>query len=248
MPRGEYDKLHKRHHDKIMADAKKEYYALPREMRQEVMRLHRALAHLPRMDLARILMDAGAKEEIVMWTKRHFRCPVCDSKVKPGAQRLSSAKRIWEFNKVVGLDHIHPKFQNSTYDFLNMLCWGTSRQVVVHAEDGPTAKGTRRRVAVHWVQPFGLMELMVVDQGPEFTGEEFRAFWMHHGVLVHFTDSRSPWQNGATERAGGIFKEILDKVVTDQCIMSEEEYLDTIPIVVAQRNARASSSGFSPDQ
>ena len=68
MPRGEYDKLHKRHHDKIMADAKKEYYALPREMRQEVMRLHRALAHLPRMDLARILMDAGAEEEIVMWT------------------------------------------------------------------------------------------------------------------------------------------------------------------------------------
>ena len=170
MPRGEYDKVHKKHHDKIMADAKKEYYALPREMRQEVMRLHRALAHLPRMDLARILMDAGAKEEIVTWTKRHFRCAVCDSKVKPGAQRLSSAKRVWEFNKVVGLDHIHPKFRNTTYDLLNMLCWGTSRQAVIHAEDGPTAKGTRRRVAVHWVQPFGLMEMLVVDQGPELTG------------------------------------------------------------------------------
>ena len=111
MPRGEYDKVHKKHHDKIMADAKKEYYALPREMRQEVMRLHRALAQIPRLDIARGLKDAGAKEEIVMWTKRHFRCPVCDSKVKPGAQRLSSAKRVWEFNKVVGLDHIHPKFQ-----------------------------------------------------------------------------------------------------------------------------------------
>ena len=211
MPRGQYDKLHKKHHEKIMADARAEYHSLPKEMRQEVMRLHRALAHLPRLDLARILMDAGAKEEIVQWTKRHFRCPVCDSKVKPGAQRLSSAKRVWQFNKVVGLDHIHPKFQNTTYDFLNMLCWGTSRQVVVHAEDGPTAVGTRRRVAVHWVQPFGLMEVLVVDQGPEFTGAEFRTFWMRHGVLVHFTDSRSPWQMEPQKEQGASSKKYWRK-------------------------------------
>ena len=63
------------------------------------------------------------------------------------------------------------------------------------------------------------MEMLVVDQGPEFTGTAFREFWMEHGVLVHFTDSRSPWQNGSTERAGGIFKEILEKVVHDMCIM-----------------------------
>ena len=96
----------------------------------------------------------------------------------------------------------------------------------------------------HWVQPFGLMELLVVDQGPEFTGTDSRTFWIQHGVLVHFTDSRSPWYNGPTERAGGIFKEILEEVVADQSIATEEEYLDSIPIVVAQRNARASSSGF----
>ena len=59
------------------------------------------------------------------------------------------------------------------------------------------------------------MELMVVDQGPEFAGEEFADFFWEQGVLVHFTDGQSPWQNGPTERAGGAFKEMLDKVFMD---------------------------------
>ena len=123
--------------------------------------------------------------------------------------------------------------------------------MVCHVDDGtqaPTALGTRRRFAKFWVQPYGLPELIVVDQGPEFTGHEFREFWKQHGVLVHFTDSKSPWQNGPTERAGGIFKEILDKMVADLCITTEEEFLDIVPIAVAQRNARMSNCGFSPDQ
>ena len=52
--------------------AKEGYYSLSAEMRRGVMRLHRALVHLPAIDLARILADAGAKLEVVEWTKRHF--------------------------------------------------------------------------------------------------------------------------------------------------------------------------------
>ena len=33
--------------------------------------------------------------------------------------------------------------------------------------------------------------------------------------MVHFSGGQSPWQNGPTERAGGIFKELLDKVIVD---------------------------------
>ena len=39
-----------------------------------------------------------------------------------------------------------------------------------------------------WVKLFGLMELLVVDQGPEFAGEEFADYFREQGVLVHVTD------------------------------------------------------------
>ena len=83
--------------------------------------------------------------------------------------------------------------------------------MVSHTES-KKARDTRNNLMNTWVKPFGLLELLVVDQGPEFTGEEFADFFREHGMLVHFTDGQSPWQNGPTERAGGAFKEMLDKV------------------------------------
>ena len=44
---------------------------------------------------------------------------------------------------------------------------------------------TRSHLMKTWVQPFGLMELLVVDQGPEFAGEEFADDFREQGVLVH---------------------------------------------------------------
>jgi len=118
---------------------------------------------------------------------------------------MSSARHQWEFNKVVGLDHFHHEFKTLDHLYLNMLCWGTNRQNVCSAPD-TTALGTRNRFTEHWVQPFGMPELLILDQGSEFIGEEFRDHFMEHGCLMHYTDAKSAWQNGPTERAGQIFK------------------------------------------
>ena len=88
---------------------------------------------------------------------------------------------------------------------------GRSRSLT-HTES-KKALDTMNHLMKVWVKPFGLMELLVVDQGPEFAGEEFADYFREQGVLVHFTDGQSPWQNGPTERAGGAFKEMLDKVI-----------------------------------
>ena len=41
---------------------------------------------------------------------------------------------------------------------------------------------------------------------------------------------------------------MLDKVVLDATIVTNEEYLEAADLLTAQRNARADRSGFSPDQ
>ena len=51
-----------------------------------------------------------------------------------------------------------------------------------------------------WMKIVGTMELLVVDQGLDFAGAEFAGHFWKQGVR----------QNGATERAGRAFKEMLD--------------------------------------
>ena len=99
-----------------------------------------------------------------------------------------------------------------------------------------------------WVLPFGLPEIIVMDQGSEFIGEEFVDWFREQGALVHVTDAQSPWQNGPTERAGSIFEELFDKVIDDVVVNSPEEYLLAAQVLVTQRNARVDRLGFCPDQ
>ena len=69
-----------------------------------------------------------------------------------------------------------------------------------------TAKSARDAFAKYWVRYFGFPELLVSDQGTEFTGAVFGNYVGEGGTLLHFIDSQSPWQNGRAERAGGSFK------------------------------------------
>ena len=69
------------------------YYSLQPELRREVLRCHRHLGHMPRDQLARVLADAGAKPEVIEWTKRHFECPVCKATIKPGLPRPAAARK-----------------------------------------------------------------------------------------------------------------------------------------------------------
>ena len=80
---------------------------------------------MPKEQLARVLADAGAKMEVIDWTKKHVGCPVCKATSKPGLPRPAAARKTYQFNKTVGADHFTHSFATHPLDFLNVLCWGT---------------------------------------------------------------------------------------------------------------------------
>ena len=41
---------------------------------------------------------------------------------------------------------------------------------------------------------------------------------------------------------------MLDKVILDAAVLTNEDYVEAVDLLVAQRNARADRSGYSPDQ
>ena len=75
---------------------------------------------MPPDQLARVLADAGAKLEVVQWTKRHFECPVCRATIKPGLPRPAAARKVYQFNRTVGADHFTHHFMMAPFDYLNI--------------------------------------------------------------------------------------------------------------------------------
>ena len=129
---------------------------------------------------------------------------------------------------------------------LNIVCWGSGLQIV---EPLPSKNSmtVRKAFANTWVKHCGWPGILVVDQGREFFGD-FRDYIGDQGVVIHYIDRDAPWQNGRTERAGGLFKDQLAIVIEELSIYSKDEFEIAVAAVCDSRNRFLNRSGFSPHQ
>ena len=96
------------------------------EMRRELFKIHRNLGHPSLQVFVRALKHAGVKNEVLQWTKNHFKCPLCERKQQPSSHRPGKLQRAMNFNEVVGVDLIQINVPEiGDYWMLNCLCWGT---------------------------------------------------------------------------------------------------------------------------
>ena len=91
-------------------------------------------------------------------------------------------------------------------------------------------------------------ELLIFDQGLEFTENEFTKYVANHACLHHSIDSQSPWQQGRTERAGGSLKEDIRSLVEEVGIVTQEEAELSLASAVEARNRYTNRSGYSAHQ
>ena len=91
--------------------------------------------------------------------------------------RPGTAARSFRFNHVIGVDLFEIKdHQNVSRLGLNTVCWGTSLQDVVLV-DNKTPSEVLRRFSDSWRKHFGLSDVLVADQGEEFSGT-FSSTWV----------------------------------------------------------------------
>ncbi|CAE7834242.1 Adck5 [Symbiodinium necroappetens] len=105
----------------------------------------------------------------------------------------------------------------------------------------------RQALSRAWIAPFGVPEVLICDQGPEFAGEQFVEFMSQMGAAIHYTDGSTPWKNGRAERAVGTVKNKL-KVVLQETSATAEELDLVVAQVVSAHNSLYDRHGFSPDQ
>lgn len=221
-------------------------FALPPMLRKEVHRLHRNLGHPAKEVFLRAMKHSGVRVDIMDWTRKFFKCPICEARARPTPARPGHLSRALEFNTVVGIDLCYFTYAEETITLLNCLCWGTNFQQVAMCAD-KTGAEVRETFWNEWIKHYGPPQLIIVDRGREFFNEDFQQNIGGLGVGIHYTDPESPWQNGRTEKAGGVFKEKL-KAVVDQLAIGIDELPIAIAEVVANRNRFMDRYGFSPMQ
>ena len=112
---------------------------------------------------------------------------------------------------MIGVDVVELNLSGKRTSLLNVVCWGTGCQQLAILT-GKSSKEVTEECARTWVKPYSLPEIVVTDQGTEFVGLEFITFLCDRTIVHHFIDAQSPWQQGRTERAGGLAKEQIELV------------------------------------
>eukprot|EP00971_Amphidinium_carterae_P153241 3037908-Amphidinium_carterae.1 len=218
--------------------------------RKSIMRAHCNLGHCSVPHLIRAMKFAGVRPGIRLWVKREFHCNECASRGRI-VRRPATLSKSFQFNQVVGLDTIHVTVAGQPMQlWLNMVDFGTRFQqvAIVQSEtENPTSEATLEAFESSWVSVFGLPESILTDLGSEFKGM-FAKRLEEEGVQHLTINSKAPWEQGITERTGGLLKEQIRIAADTSEPTSPGELRQLVRYAVLARNQHTDRSGYAPAQ
>ena len=221
-------------------------FSLHPHLRREIFKVHRNLNHPAKEVFIRAMKHSGARADVIQWIKDFFVCPLCESAKRPLPRRPAHLAKALDFNAIVAVDLFYLNAFGVEKIFLICVDHGTGYLQVTQCADA-RAITVRQALGRAWIAPFGVPEVLICDQGPEFVGEQFVEFMSQMGTAIHYTDGSTPWKNGRAERAVGTVKNKL-KVVLQETSATEEELDLVVAQVVSAHNSLHDRHGFSPDQ
>ena len=138
--------------------------ALSEREKRELFRQHRNLGHPQPTELARALRHAGARQEAIRFVLKELRCPTCEARPLPLPPRPGVLPRCLRFNQCIGVDLVDLEVRDGTSaKALNVVCWGTGRQIVQPLWKNYTSKTVMKEFKVAWVKHYGWPEIIVHD-------------------------------------------------------------------------------------
>ena len=211
-------------------------------------KLHRSLGHPSNRELSRALSVSRAAPHLIKYAKEDFKCPSCEAHRMPKWNRPTTMPKSYAPNTVIGVDLMQVPNHDGTQTIwlLNMVCWGTSFQLVERVR----SKEPREVWAAFmrsWGRLLGYPSVVILDQGTEFLSE-FRDRAAQLGMVVHQIGARAPHQQGRTERHGAIFKRLLEKARWELPPSEHSDWVLLLRETEATKNRMYHRSGFSPAQ
>eukprot|EP00971_Amphidinium_carterae_P145961 2893124-Amphidinium_carterae.2 len=213
-----------------------------------VRQAHEKMGHPSKEQFLRIIRSAGATDRVLN-IARSLECSICQQMVVPSSQRRGAVVPCVGFNQMVGADLFFltgPSPDEKTI-VLSMICWGTLYQTCTIIKS-KSAKDVRRAYVDSWLKHFGPPRRLITDQGTEFTAAEFTERVENDGTQHELTAVDTPWQNGRTERAGGIIKMMVSKIRMSTPPQNSHELQEIIIAACTAKNRYTLVGGHAPYQ
>ena len=232
------------------AERRRRWLALDPDLRKILRQLHVQFGHPTNTTLQRILRRQGARPAAIKGVD-FMSCDACGESMRRKRPKPVKLPGKYEFNAHVQVDVFYARdLKNVLYSFLNIVCEATGFQVVScmgTSQGPPSSSAVLRHFLTSWSNWAGLPGSMQVDRGKEFMAR-FAGYLKRFGVELEVMPLEAPWKSGKVEKAGGLWKDILAKVVHETQVEDLRDMTMATAIVTQVRNSFPRSSGYSPVQ
>ena len=215
-------------------------------LQQMIRRAHEGVGYPEHSRFIRIPQLSRESDE-VLEAARAFRCSTCAAYKIPEAARRGAPPREELFiNEWVGVDTVHlHDHQNQATPALNIIDFNMHFQLVIPLDS--ESSSDIRKAYRQWFRYFGAPKKVFFDLGTEFKSV-FRQQLQQDGSEALPSSLESPTQRGVTERAGGVYKNILYRAMMDYKCHRTEEWLELVDIAVMTKSRLLFRAGYSPIQ
>ncbi|CAJ1436956.1 unnamed protein product [Effrenium voratum] len=189
------------------------------DLRKTLRDLHVNFGHPTNVTLQRILRRQKARPEAIKAVD-YMPCDACGDSVRKKRPKPVRLPSAYKFNHHILVDVFHAyDIMNNQYGFLNMIDDGTRLSPVL----------VNREVRKEFLA-------------------DFSDYLKQYGVEVEAMPLESPWKNGKVEKAGGLWKNIFAKTVSEMQITGLQGIQTATSIVTQVRNDFPRENGYSPNQ
>ena len=218
-----------------------------KKLLESVRRCHVNLGHPSRERFLHMLRSAGASANALQLAKG-LKCSVCDTKKQPPSHPVAKHRRAQSFNEQINLDTFElPIYQGRKLHMLNVFDESTGYQICIPLWRGKTAEGVRKAYRKSWKRWAGCPIRVLTDNGAEFDAEAQQGFELD-GSYVEKIAAYAPWQNGAAERHGGVWKTVFAKAFEETQPGNKKEVNELVDHVNQAKNSMSRKHGYAPYQ
>ena len=215
-----------------------------------VLRAHVNLGHPGVKEFVRLLKAAGTRTDVIQYVLKEFSCDGCRLEKRQPTRLPAATPRTYDFNVCVGIDllFVHGISHTTEHPILNVTCLGTLYSTFSMVD--PNRRGSElvwNAFLDKWLRVFGAPAFLLMDQGLEFQGH-FIEQLESHGIQPIIIDRDAPYQNGVTERRGGLFKEVYYRTRELKQPSTIDEVKNMVHEVAWALQTLTNRSGYSPAQ
>ncbi|CAE7408603.1 GIP, partial [Symbiodinium sp. CCMP2456] len=218
---------------------------IPPHVSSALKRLHQNLGHPSQADFLRHLRLAGASPAVLKAAKT-LQCQTCTRTKATAIAKPAAVGNFLQFNQVIGADLIYVHDTDGVkHELLSLVDFSSSYHIVIPVPR-KNANVLEGALCDHWINVFGAPGTIAVDLENGLQ-KAFGRIGDWTGMKIRSCAGQAHYQAGFTERQGGIWKAIFNRINEEMSVTKDEIKL-AIAATSNAKNELRKVSGYSPSQ